>query len=483
MSRRKILRHYLSYGVRLGLTAGIVGLVFGMAGAYAITGVYTTALDIPDTVRSFHWMTPIIGVGFALLAGMLGAWAPARRAFQVTPAEAMRGNVPEGPGSRSWLEKILPPLRRLPVRWLMIVRGLGRNKRRSFATILGVVLGLVLIMVSWGMIDSIIIMLDKQFEEVSLQDADIAFSTAVDEDAVSMVEEVSGVRTAEIVSRANATVWFAGESFDTALIAYERGTRMHGFPEGLPSEGVLAGDGLAGKLDAVPGQKVTVTLPELDIDFNVELVDFLDEPVGIVLYIGRDQFDELVGPETAVQPTVAQVQAIFDDGADRERVISEIEDLDTVIFVSDSRTLYNVIQDFLGFFYAFVGFMLLLGGALAFALMYNAVSVNVAERSGEFATMRANGLSHGSVARLIGVENILLTLIGIVPGVIAGYAIGYVFMAQFSVDAFTLDFAMQSASVVISAAAMVGAAALSLVPAILKVRRIDIGETVRERAV
>lgn len=482
MSRHKILRHYLSYGVRLGLVAGVVGLVLGMAGAYAITGVYTTALDIPDTVRSFHWMTPFIGLVFALIAGMLGAWAPARRAFKVTPAEAMRGNVPEGPGKRSWLEKILPPLRRLPVRWLMIVRGLGRNKRRSFATILGVVLGLVLIMVSWGMIDSIIIMLDRQFEEVSLQDADVVFSTDVDEDAVTMVEDVIGVATAEIVARANASVVFAGDTFDTAVVAYDQGTRMHGFPNGLPSEGVLAGEGLRNQLEAEPGDELEVRLPELEVDFTVELVDFLDEPVGIVLYMDREQFDEFVGPETSAHPTVAQVQALFDEIVNRESVIGQIEDLETVIFVSDSRTLYNIIQDFLGFFYAFVGFMLVLGGALAFALMYNAVSVNVAERSGEFATMRANGLSHGSVARLIGVENILLTLMGIIPGVIAGYAIGYVFMTQFSVDAFTLQFAMQPTSVVISAAAMVGAAALSLIPAILKVRRIDVGETVRERA-
>ena len=226
-----------------------------------------------------------------------------------------------------------------------------------------------------------------------------------------------------------------------------------------------------------------MTLPELDLEFSVELVDFLDEPVGTFLYMDRVQFEEIVGPDNASNPTIAQIQAIFDDEADRGRIIQQIGDLEPVVFVSDSRTLYNVIQDFLGFFYAFVGFMLLLGGALAFALMYNAVSVNVAERSAEFATMRANGLPHGSVARLIGVENILLTLIGIIPGVLVGYAVGYVFMSQFSVDAFTLDFAMQPVNVLISASAMVAAAALSLIPAIRRVRRIDIGETVRERAV
>ncbi|MEZ5176373.1 MAG: ABC transporter permease [Acidimicrobiia bacterium] len=483
MGRRGILRHYLSYGVRLGLVAGVVGLIVGMASAFAITGVYTSALDIPDTVRSFHWVTPIIGLAFAVAAGALGAWAPARRAVGVAPAEAMRGAAPEGRGRRSGFERVIPPLRHLRVRWLMILRGLGRNKRRSSATVLGVVLGLVLIMVSWGMIDSITILMDRQFQEVSLQDADIGFATAVGSGSLAPIEAIAGVQSAEVVARVNATVAFGADRFDTALLGYQQGTTMHGFPDGIPAEGVLAGNGLANRLDVKPGDELRLSLPELDVEFTAELVGFLDEPVGTVLYMDRDRFDQIVGAETASHPTVSAAQAKFADGADRKRIIDEIRGLDEVAFVSDSRTLYNIINDFLGFFYAFVGFMLVLGGALAFALMYNAISVNVAERSTEFATMRANGLSHRSVARLIGVENILLTVLGIIPGIVAGYLIGWVFMQQFSVDAFTLEFAMRPTSVVISALAMIAAAGLSLIPAIRKVRRIDLGATVRERAV
>jgi putative ABC transport system permease protein len=56
-------------------------------------------------------------------------------------------------------------------------------------------------------------------------------------------------------------------------------------------------------------------------------------------------------------------------------------------------------------------------------------------------------------------------------------------MRQFSVDAFTLDFAMRPSSIVISVLALIAAAGLSLIPAIRKIRKIDIGAIVRERAV
>ena len=76
MGRKQIQRHYLSYGVRLGLGAGLVGLVVGMLLGYAITGVYTEELGIPDTERSFHPITPIVGILFGLAAGGLGRGLP-----------------------------------------------------------------------------------------------------------------------------------------------------------------------------------------------------------------------------------------------------------------------------------------------------------------------------------------------------------------------------------------------------------------------
>lgn len=487
MSRRMIMRHYLSYGLRLGLAAGAIGLLIGIPAAFAITGVYTSELDIPDTVRGFHWATPIIGMTFALLTGFLGVWAPARRAFKVAPAEAMRGVTPSDPGRLSWLEKVIPPLRGLPVRWLMIIRGLGRNKRRSVATILGVVLGLTLIMVSWGMIDSMLVLLDRQFEEVTLQDADIALITPVTGDAARPVEAVDGVETVEVVTQIGATVRYGGDSFATSVSGYDQGTVMHGFPDGLPSTGLLAGSGLRDHLDVDVGDEVTVSLPALDVDFTQTLVGFLDEPVGIALYMDRDALGEIVGEEAMSEPTVSQLEARFDTTVgssidERDSVISRIRSLDEVAFAFDSRRLYDELQNFLGFFYAFVLLMLGLGGAMAFALMYNAISVNVAERSGEFATMRANGLSQHSIARLIAFENIMLTVLGVIPGAVIGYLVGAYFLSQFSVDAFSLDFYMKPTSIVISIVAMIAVAALSLIPAIRRVRRVDIGATVRERA-
>ena len=66
VSRRLITRHYRSYGLVLGIAGAIVGVVIGMLLGFAITGLYTDALGIPDTVTEFHWVTPVIGLVFGL---------------------------------------------------------------------------------------------------------------------------------------------------------------------------------------------------------------------------------------------------------------------------------------------------------------------------------------------------------------------------------------------------------------------------------
>ena len=466
MGRKQIQRHYLSYGVRLGLGSGLVGLVVGMILGYAITGLYTEELGIPDTERSFHPITPIVGILFGLAAGGLGAWAPARRAFRMSPAEAMRGEVPAEQGTASLVERAIPPLRRLPVRWLMVLRGIGRNKRRSFSTVIGVVLALTLVMVSWGMLDTMVGMLDRQFNEVALEDAGVVLVEPVSDVAVAAVAGVDGIDHVEVVAQIDATVEREGRSFATSLGGYQADTRVHGFPDGLPQAGVLAGQGLADQIGVSVGDDVRIELPTLDVELTTTVEGFLDEPLGSFLYMDAAQLETIVGAETLGSPSVSSLATLFsDEVADRDAVVDDLKELDEVGIALDSRTMYDLMQSFLGFFYVFIGIMLVFGGAMAFALMYNTISVNVAERSGEFATMRANGLSHAGIARLIATENILLTVMGIVPGLIVGYVVGALFMSQFSVDAFTLSFQMKASSIVLCALAMLVVAGLSLIPA------------------
>ena len=161
VSRKLLTRHYLSYGILLGVIGAVIGVVLGVLAGFALSGAYTKELGIPDTVRELHWVTLVVGPLFGLVTGFLAAYLPARSAFRMSPAEAMRGDVKVEDGRLSLIERVVPPLQRAPVRWRMVLRGIGRDKRRSLSTVIGVMLALVLILASWGMIDTVGVLIDR----------------------------------------------------------------------------------------------------------------------------------------------------------------------------------------------------------------------------------------------------------------------------------------------------------------------------------
>ena len=96
--------------------------------------------------------------------------------------------------------------------------------------------------------------------------------------------------------------------------------------------------------------------------------------------------------------------------------------------------------------------------------------------------MRANGLTHRRVASLIVGETALLTAIGIVPGLLIGYLAAVAFMDSFSSPEFPITAELRPLSFVGATVVMFVVAGLSLIPALRAVKRIDVGEVVRERA-
>ncbi len=96
--------------------------------------------------------------------------------------------------------------------------------------------------------------------------------------------------------------------------------------------------------------------------------------------------------------------------------------------------------------------------------------------------LRTLGMPSATISRLITGENMLLTAIGLVPGLAIGYAVSAVFMASFSSDMFRFDLQMHPLTPVLTAVAILVTGLLSQVPALRAVRRLDLARVARERA-
>ena len=492
--RGTVFRHYLSFGLSAALAGAIPGLVVGIVLARFVTRLYTDAVSVPIHIIQFHPTTVIVGLVFAVVVGALSTLAPAMRAARLAPAAAMRGQIGSGHGGRSLLERILPPLRSLPTRWKMVLRGVGRNRRRSLSTVLGIVLAATLILASWGMLDTTTTLLQRQFVDIQRQDAEAYFAGAGGAGAtaasatrdVAAVAAVPGVARAEALADVPAAIRSSSGMYRTQLQAYEPGTQLHGFfvagrgRVSPPTTGLYLGSSLRDLLDLSVGDEVAVELSSLGTTIHERVAGFVDEPMGTFAYLSLPQLRSALGPGAPEPVNAASVK--FSPGADGAAVRARIAGLPEVAAVVDSRALYTAAQSFMGLFYAFVGLMVVLGAVMALALIYTTMSANISERLTELASLRAAGMGRRQLTLLVSSENLLLTVIGIVPGLVIGYYAAAAFMASFSSDLFSFDLALRPWTPALVALALIAAALLSQWPVLRAVDRIDIAVVVRERS-
>jgi putative ABC transport system permease protein len=483
-TRRQVLGHYLGYGIFAGVVGTIPGIIAGALLGRLITGLYTDFIAVPVTVIRLYPDTFFAALFLGIGATALAALAPALSASRVTPAAAMRGETPAGRGKPSLIERLVPPFRRLPIRWRMALRGIERSPRRTLYTMLGVVLSLMLILVSWGMIDTVTALIDRQFVEIQAEDARVYFTGPVDTAAVDALTAQPGVAAAEPSLELPVTVSSATGSYSSALVTLEANTRMHRFitPDGsrfdLPESGIVAGVSMRDLLDIEVGDTVTVLVADFGVSFDETVSAFVDEPLGTLVYQSRERTEALAG--TVLPATSALLQ--YEAGADGDTVRAALTDLEQIAAVEDTKALYDTVQEYLSLFYVFVGVMLVFGGAMAFALIFNAMSVNIAERRREVGTLLAVGAERRTISRLITAENLLVAAMGIPFGLVAGYWISSVAMASFSSDLFSFDLQMRTSTLVWSALAILVVALISQWPGLRAVRRLNIPRIVKERS-
>ena len=486
--RGAVLRHYLQYGVVVGLGGAIPGAIVGAFLARAVTGLYTSAISVPVTVNPLHWETLLIGIVFGLAVGTLAAAAPAYAASRLVPVDAMAAIGPGATGGISMAERLLPPLRRLPGRWKLILRGIERNRRRTIYTAAGIVLALTLILVSWGMIDTMVVLLGRQFDDIQRQDAQVYLSSAADAETLEALSAVDGVASAEPVASLRMQVRSGSESYATMLTGFRRDTEMHRFfdPSGdemsLPADGILVGSAIGGLLDVGAGDEVTLALPDFSIELTERIVGFVDEPLGSNAYMALPYLDGLAADAGFTGTVAMSAMVTYEPGADRGVMRTRLSDLPGTAAFADSRALYEMFRSYIGLFYAVVGVMLAFGAVMAFGLIFNTMSVNISERTVEIATLMAAGVDRGTLIRLITYENMILSALGVIPGLAAGYLVSKLFMDSYSSDLFAFDLHIEPLTLALSAAAIMAVALLSQWPGLRALRNFDVATIVRERA-
>jgi putative ABC transport system permease protein len=482
ISPATLRRHYLGYGIAAGAAGAVPGLVGGWVLGGWFTSQYTNALGLPLHVTGVHLATLLAGLGAGVAASALAAWGPARAAARVTPAEAMR-TAPAGRGRRSLLEVLAPPLRRLPARWRMVLRSLTRNRRRAGFTIAGVAISLTLVLVFAGLRDTIMGVLDRQFGTIDRSDGQLYAAPGAAAPVLAAARADPGVERAEPFAREDVSLTFGHRSYDTLLVGLPATTRLHEFltPAGrrltLPAGGVLLGQGLQSILGARSGDPVTITLAGDGTRLTEVVAGFADEPLTSVAYIDIGHLDAALGRSVAAGALVR-----LRPGVDRHTVGARLGALPGAAAYLDNAAVEATMRDAFAILNLLVGIMLAFAVIMAAALLFNAMSANLAERATELGTLRAAGLSHRILGRLVATENLLLTVLGVPLGLAAGTLVARWVMSTYQIEGYRWTLRMQTSTLIVVTVGVLAASVVSQLPVLRGLRRIDLARIVRERS-
>jgi len=477
--RHAVVRHYVWYGGVVATVAALAGVLIGGVATSLYTKAYASLLKLPDTVIVHRIPTAAIGFALGLATGVIAGLIPAIAAARIAPAEAMRGDgvrpIRIGPVTRASARWTL-----IPVVFRMALRSLTRSRRRTVATMVGGVLALVLILASTSMLTSVRAMVDTEFDQVQRQDATVLVAPGAN-DVDAQLQSLPGVAVVEPAAIARVTVVVNGHPYPTSLTGLEPATVMHGFrnPDGasrsLPAGGVLAGAALANKLGVRVGDDLTV-VPSTGPARSIHLAGLVDEPLGTALYSTN---------ATARSITNAESNGYllrFGNGADRDRVRATASGFSGVVAYTDNRAVENQLRSYLVIFWVFAGATLVLGALLAFTVIYVTMTINLAERTGELATLRATGAPIRRLTATVAIENIAVTLLAVPIGLAAGVGAGWLFLRSFNNDLFSLHLSVGASALTLAAIAVTAAAAGSQLPAARLIKRIDVAKVVRERS-
>ncbi|MCA9958487.1 MAG: FtsX-like permease family protein, partial [Anaerolineales bacterium] len=161
------------------------------------------------------------------------------------------------------------------------------------------------------------------------------------------------------------------------------------------------------------------------------------------------------------------------------RIKADLYHLPGTASVARKTDLYNDLLEMLNLFYTFMGVMFLFALGMAFALLFNATTVNVLERQRELATMRSIGTSNWQIAAQITAENVVLWLLCLVPGLLLGYAVALQLGDAFSSELFSLDITIAPTSYVITSLGILLTMLLAAWPAIRRVNRLNLAEATK----
>ncbi len=454
-SRRTIMAKYMVYSG----SAAIIGCVLGFfAGTYVFPKVIWFTYGLMYTVSGdayiFDLPLAIISLVVSLLCSVGTTWLSCRMELRSVAAELIRPKAPKS-GKRILLERIPFIWNRIKFLYKVSIRNIFRYKKRFFMMVFGISGCTALVIAGLGLRDSIVDIVDEQYGKIQTYDISVTFKEPLsEEERTEFLAETDEVLETHLYHMtASVDVTHDGKTRAITMVIPQDGVSVEGFlmlPDirgngevlAYPSdgEGVISGN-FARRMNIETGDTISFIDDELH-QLTVTVSGICENYVGDYLYLSADTYQA----QTRHKPEYKALWCHIKEDVDVHEAGTLIMENETVGSLSITQDMVDRVKSMLQSLNYIIALVIGCAAALAFIVLYNLTNINITERLREIATIKVLGFYPGETAAYVFRENLVLTGIGALVGLVLGKWLHAFIMSALDVDGFCFQVKVTSVS-------------------------------------
>ncbi len=424
---------YIGYALIATLGGSIFGVLIGekILPLVIIYGYMILYKHLPAILLPYHMSYAIQASVIAVACILIATIASCYKELAAEPAELMRPAAPKQ-GKRILLERIGIIWKHLNFTWKSTVRNLIRYKKRFFMTIFGIGGCMALMVVGFGLKDCIYEIVSLQYEKVQFYDAATYMNDDISEENRQQIQEYldqnadvketievhmqkTDVKSASGKKTLYLMVPSDDEKIEDFLSFHSRTNKNEVYS--LKKDEVILTEKMASLLNVKVGDQLTIEDEDRG-DQTVTIGAICENYMSHYLYLSPEKYEELYGKPVEYNTIIYSVKDGKDDQI--EKTGTKLLAMDGVLNVSYTSSIEGRLDDMLRSLNLVIVVLIVSAGMLAFVVLYNLNNINITERQRELATLKVLGFYDGEVASYVYRENILLTIIGSVVGMVLG---------------------------------------------------------------
>lgn len=444
-----IASKYLGYAFLATIGGSIVGVLAGeKVLPYIIVYAYGILYrHLPVILVPYNWTYAAMASGAAVFCTLFATFAACYKELEAQPALLMRPPTPKN-GRRVFMERIRFLWKHLSFTWKSTIRNLMRYKKRFFMTIFGIGGCMALMLVGFGLKDSCYEIAELQYETIQMYDGSIYLEEDVTDEQREQIDRT--LEADDLIDRyidvnmQNITLIKGKSERAVYECVFEDVEAIPEFVDfhnrktketyALTDGGVIISEKTAKLLGAAEGDTVSIK-DEEEGNREVTVSHICENYMGHYMYLTPSYYKSVYGKEPEYNSVLFAAE-----GAGKhelEKRGQNLVALEGVLSVGYTHDIEKQLDDMLGSLNLVIVVLIISAGMLAFVVLYNLNTVNIAERKRELATLKVLGFYDGEVAGYVYRENILLTFIGAAVGVGLGNV-----LHRFIIETVEVDSAM-----------------------------------------